>query len=105
MANGRNSREIKRIRNEILVALKVVFPAAMQADRLMRSLLVLFPTLDFDYFKRDLHYLVGKKYIERVESDSEQDKLLTKWRSRWFRLSVSGLELADRCIHDPALEE
>ena len=47
MANGRNSREIKRIRNEILVALKVVFPAAMQADRLMRSLLVLFPTLDF----------------------------------------------------------
>jgi len=66
---------------------------------------VLFPALDFDYFKRDLHYLLGKKYIERVTSDSEQDKVLTKWRSRWFRLSVSGLEVADRCIHDPALEE
>jgi len=105
MANGRNSREIKRIRNEILVGLRVVFPAAMQADRLMRSLLVLFPTLEFDYFRRDLHYLAGKKYIERVESDSETDKLLTPWRRRWFRLTVSGLEVADECIHDPALEE
>ena len=105
MANGRNTREIKRIRNEILVALKVVYPAALQADRLMRSLLVLFPTLEFDYFKRDLHYLISKNYLERVTADWECDKVLTLWRRRWFRLTVSGLEVADRCIYDPALEE
>lgn len=105
MANGRNTQEIKRIRNEILMALKMMYPAALQANRLMRSLLILFPTLDFDYFKRDLHYLVGKKYIERVTADSESDKSLTPWRKRWFRLSVSGLEVIDHCIRDPALEE
>jgi len=105
MANGRDIREIKRIRNELLVALKVVYPAALQADRLMRSLLVLFPTLEFDYVRRDLHYLSEKGYIERVVTDSDDDNGLTPWRRRWFRLSTKGLEVADRCIQDPALEE
>ncbi|MCH8145925.1 MAG: hypothetical protein IIA55_14525, partial [Gemmatimonadetes bacterium] len=71
MANGRNTREIKRIRNEILVALKVIYPAALQADHLMRSLLALFPTLEFDHLKRDLHYLGEKGYIGRVLTGSD----------------------------------
>ena len=33
MANGRDAREIKQIRSETLVALKVLYPAAMQADQ------------------------------------------------------------------------
>ena len=105
MANGRDVKEIKRIRNELLVALKVVYPAALQADQLLRSLLVLFPTLEFEQIKRDLHYLGAKGYIERAAADSEADASLTPWRGRWFRLTTSGMELADRCIHDPALEE
>ncbi len=105
MANGRDAREIKRIRNEILVALKVLYPAALQADRLMRSLLVLFPTLEFDYFRRDLHYLMDKGYIQRVATDTEGDAAMTPWRRRWFRLSTAGIELADRCRRDPALDE
>lgn len=103
MANGRNTRLIKRIRNEMLVALKVIYPAAIQAEQLMRSLLVLFPTLEFDHLKRDLHYLSEKRYVERVLTDDENG--LTPWRRRWFRLTTSGIELADRCIRDPALEE
>lgn len=105
MANGRDAREIKRIRNELLVALKVIYPGALQAERLLRSLLVLFPTLDFDHLKRDLHYLTEKGYIQRVTADSEGAKVLTPWRRRWFRLTTAGMELADRCINDPALEE
>ncbi len=105
MANGRDTRQIKRIRNEILVALKVIYPAALQAERLMRSLLVLFPTLEFDHFKRDLHYLSEKGYIKRVTPETENDVTLTPWRRRWFRLTTTGMELADRCIKDPALEE
>lgn len=105
MANGRNTRQIKRIRNEAMVALKVVYPAALQGDQLMRSLLVLFPTLEFDHLRRDLHYLSEKGYIERVIADTERDNGMTPWRRRWFRLSTSGVELADRCIQDPALEE
>ena len=105
MANGRDTRTIKRIRNEVLVALKVVYPAALQAEQIMRSLLVLFPTLDFDQLRRDLHYLCEKGYLERVIADSENGNGLTPWRRRWFRLSTTGMELADRCINDPALEE
>lgn len=105
MANGRDSHEIKRIRNELLVALKVVYPAALQADRLMRSLLVLFPTLEFDTVRRDLHYLAQKGYLERVVTDADRENELAPWRRRWFRLTTQGLEVADRCIHDPALEE
>lgn len=105
MANGRETREIKRIRNEILVALKMIYPAAMQAEPLMRSLLVLFPTVEFDHLKRDLHYLCEKGYIVRVVTHAENGNGLTPWRRRWFKLTPSGMELADRCIHDPALEE
>ena len=105
MANGRNTRLIKRIRNEVLVALKVVYPAALQAERLMRSLLVLFPTMEFDHLRRDLHYLLSKGYVERVTPDLGNGNGLTPWRKRWFRLTATGIELADRCIRDPALEE
>ncbi len=105
MANGRDTREIKRIRNEILVALKVIYPAALQADHLMHSLLALFPTLEFDHLKRDLHYLGEKDYIGRVLTGSDNDNGLTPWRRRWFKLTTAGMELADRCIKDPALEE
>ena len=105
MANGRNTIEIKRIRNETLIALKVVYPAALQAQQIMRSLLVLFPTLEFDALKRDLHYLIQKGYIERALPEPERDNDLTPWRRRWFRLTPLGIEIADHCILDPALEE
>ena len=105
MANGRNTRQIKRTRTEILVALKVLYPAALQAEPLLRGLLTLFPTLEFDHLKRDLHYLMEKDYVERVVADSEDNNGLTPWRRRWFRLTTKGVEVADRCIKDPALEE
>lgn len=105
MANGRDTRTIKRIRNEVLVVLKVVYPAALQAEQIMRSLLVLFPMLDFDHLKRDLHYLSEKGYIERVVAEGVRGNGFAAWRRRWFRLTTSGVELADQCIQDPALEE
>ncbi len=105
MGNGRDTIQIKRIRNEVLVALKVVYPAALQAGSVLHGLLVLFPTLEFDHLRRDLHYLSEKRYIERVIADTEGDERLTPFRRRWFRLTTTGIELADRCILDPALEE
>ena len=107
MVNGRDTRQIKRMRNEILVALKVLYPAALQADQLLRSLLVLFPDLEFDHFRRDLIYLSEKRYIERVITDMERDidQDVTPWRRRWFRLTTIGMEIADHCVRDPALDE
>jgi hypothetical protein len=105
MANGRATREIKRVRNETLVALRVLYPASLQADKVYRSLLVLFPTLEFDHFKRDLHYLCEKGYVERMTPEGEDDQAFTPWRRRWFRLTTRGIELAERCVIDPALDE
>ncbi len=105
MANGRNTRLIKAVRNEVLVALKVLYPVALQAELLLRSLLGLFPTLEFDHLRRDLHYLCAKGYVERVVADTEGDGNVTPWRRRWFRLTSMGMELADQCIRDPALED
>ena len=104
MANGRTAREIKRIRNEALVALKMLYPAALQAEQLMRSLLSLFPALEWDHFRRDLAYLSEKGYLQRVVADTENDERLTPWRQRWFRLTSRGVELADHVINDPALD-
>ena len=104
MSNTRDTNTIKRIRNETLVALKVVYPAALQADKLLRSLLALFPAMEFEHLKRDLHYLVTKGYVERVLLDPD-DNGFTPWRNRWFRLTATGVELADHCICDPALDE
>jgi hypothetical protein len=105
MPGERGALEIKRVRNEVLVALKVVYPGALQAEQVMRSLLSLFPTLEFEYFRRDLAYLTEKGYIERVITDAERDGALTPWRHRWFRLTARGVEVADHCVRDPALEE
>ncbi len=87
------------------MALRVVYPAALQAGQLMRSVLPLFPTLEFDHLRRDLHYLVQKGYVERVIADFENGNGATPWRRRWFRLTTAGIEVAERCVKDPALEE
>lgn len=108
MANSRTSREIKRIRNEVLVALKMLYPAPLQAEQLFRSMLCVFPTLEWDCFRRDLAYLCEKGYLQRVVTDSEHDPdtpALTPWRRRWFRLTSAGLEVADHLIDDPALDQ
>lgn len=107
MINGRDAPLIKRMRNEILVALKMLYPAALQADSLLRGMLMLFPALEFDHFRRDLAYLLEKGYIERVLpfDDGDSECVAVPWRRRWFKLTSAGLEIADRCVRDPALDE
>ncbi len=39
------ARQIKQVRQEILVALKMLYPAALMGEQLLRSLLILFPQL------------------------------------------------------------
>ena len=100
-----SANHIKRCRNETLVALKMLYPAALRADQLLRSLLCLFPQLEWDQFRRDLAYLCEKGYVTRVVADSEPDGGRgTPWRRRWFRLTSAGLEIADHCVNDTALE-
>lgn len=104
MPNGRDAQQIKRVRTEVLVALKLLYPNSIQAESLLRTLLGPFPTLEWAHLRRDLAYLCEKHYLERVVSGSEADECTTPWRRRWFKLTTTGMEVADRLIGDPALD-
>lgn len=104
MPDRPEQREIARVRNEILVALKLIYPAALPAEQILRSLLSVFPTLEWQPFRSDLCYLSEKGYVQRVIADSESDQHLTPWRRRWFRITTQGMEVADRLIDDPAMD-
>ena len=103
MRNG-GTRQIIRVRNEILVVLKLLYPAALQGDQILRTLLALFPHLEWDQLRKDLAYLSEKGYVQRIIAESEPDARMTAWRKRWFRLTSSGVEVADHCVEDKALE-
>lgn len=103
MVNG-TAAHIKRVRNEMLVALKMLYPAAMQGEQLLRSLFGIFPQLEWEDFRKDLVYLSEKGYVKRVVAETEPHAQTTPWRKRWFRLTPSGVEIADHCVIDRALE-
>ncbi len=102
--SGNGARQIKRVRSEMLVALKLLYPAAMQGEQLLRSLLAVFPQLEWDQMRKDLAYLCDKGYVQRIVADTERDERMTPWRKRWFRLTPTGVEIADHCVVDKALE-
>lgn len=104
MSGSAAARQIKRVRNEVLVALKMLYPAALQGDQLLRSLLAIFPQLEWDQLRKDLAYLAEKGYIQRVIAETEADARTTAYRKRWFRLTSAGVEVADHCVEDKALE-
>ena len=97
-------RQIKRVRNEILVALKMLYPAALQGDQILRTLLAIFPQLEWDQLKKDLAYLSEKGYVQRIIAETEADARSTAYRKRWFRLTSAWVEIADHCVEDEALE-
>lgn len=104
MARNGGARQIKRVRNEVLVVLKMLYPAALQGEQVLRTLLAVFPQLEWDQLKKDLAYLCEKGYVQRIISESEDDARMTAWRKRWFRLTSGGVEVADHCVEDKALE-
>ncbi len=104
MANGRPASEIVRVRNEILVALRMIYPAALQAEQVLRSLLAVFPMLEWPLLRGDLCYLVEKGYLQRVIAGTERDPRFTPWKKRWFRITTDGMEVADHLVDDPALK-
>lgn len=104
MRSNGGVRQIKRVRNEILVSLKMIYPAALQGDQLLRTVVALFPQVEWDQLRKDLAYLSEKGYLQRILADTETDARMTPWRKRWFRLTSSGVEVADHCVEDKALE-
>jgi len=103
MSSRNRARRIKQVRNEILVVLKMLYPSALQAEVMLRSLLAIFPQLEWEDFRKDLAYLDEKGYVRQVNWPDEDGEGVS-WRQRWFRLTPEGVEVADHCVADPALE-
>lgn len=103
MSSRSRARRIKQVRNEILVLLKMLYPSALQAEVMLRSLLAIFPQLEWEDFRKDLAYLDEKGYVRQVNWPDEDGEGVS-WRRRWFRLTPEGVEVADHCVADPALE-
>ena len=80
MPKNGGARQIKRVRNEILVALKMLCPAALQGDQILRTLLGVFPQSEWDQIKKDLAYLCEKGYLQRIIAESENDARVTRQR-------------------------
>ena len=96
--------QIKRMRREILVSLKSVYPAPLEAGGLFRALVGIFPTVEFDNFRQDLAYLIEKGYLERFMPKHHDHPDMVPWRRRWFKLTPAGVEIADQVRRDEALE-
>lgn len=105
MDEPRASQRIKTVRNEILTALRMLYPASLQADQILRALLVVEPHLEWRDVATDLAYLAEKGYAARTVTAVEMENPeSTPPRRRWWRLTAKGVEVADRCVADPALE-
>lgn len=103
--NEPKPQRIKRVRTEVLMALKKFYPAAMAAGDVYRALLGVFPDLTWPDFAKDLAYLSDKQYVRRaIQRDEQGQAEFTKPRRRWLRLTPEGVEIADGCVHDAALE-
>lgn len=103
MSRDSDTRQIIRVRSEVLVALKMLYPAALQGEQILRSLLAVFPQLEWDHLRKDIAYLCEKGYVQRIIAETEADARTTAWRKRWFRLTSGGVEVADHCVEDKAL--
>ncbi len=104
MSDQTSTRRIKQIRGDVLMVMKILYPAAMRAEQLLRSLLVIWPHLEWEHFRKDLSYLLDKGYIKRMAFAGDDQAALAPWRKRYFRLTAAGVEVADRCVKDAALE-
>ncbi len=103
MSTRKQTGQTDRVRREILVACRVLYPAPLRGFQIRHALLAVFPDLEWAELKRRLAGLVESGHVQRIIADSEPDARLTVWAKRWFRLTAAGVEAADRCLEDRAL--
>ena len=94
METNGEARQIRQARHEVLVALKMMYPASLRGDQVLRMLLAMFPQLKWNRVKKDLAHLCQKGYVQRIIAQDEDIIWATPWRKRWFRLTSHGAEAA-----------
>jgi hypothetical protein len=95
---------VKQVRREILVTLKSIYPAALPADVLYRAVMMVAVSREWSEFRADLIYLCEKGYLQPRLHPDDPNARKSAWSRRWVRLTPAGVEVADSCVHDPALD-
>ncbi|MBN1346883.1 MAG: hypothetical protein JXQ73_29600 [Phycisphaerae bacterium] len=98
------SHVIKLARREILVTLKSIYPSALPVEVLSRAVGTIVVGREWDDFRADLIYLCEKGYVQPRAHPDDPNASKVPWKRRWVRLTPAGVEVADSCITDPALD-
>ena len=104
MPNVPESQMVKQVRREMLVTLKSVYPSALPVEVLYRAVMAVIGAREWDDFRADLIYLCEKGYVNPRLHPEDPNGRKTPWRRRWVRLTPAGVEVADCCVRDPALD-
>lgn len=88
------AEEIKQSRRAILDALNDIYPGSFAC----KSICNVFVTVDKALIRRDLEYLLDKKYIKWTNPENN-----ASWPGRKFKLTPSGKDIADKILIDPSL--
>lgn len=98
------SQLLKQVRREMLVTLKSVYPSALPVEVLYRAVAAVVADREWEEFRADLVYLCEKGYVEPRFHPGDPNARKAAWRRRWVRLTPAGVEVADCCVRDPALD-
>lgn len=95
---------IRENRNALLSSLLATFPGSISGETLFRSMLGAFPAYTRTFAVRDLYYLEGKGYVVRKHPLTGRKDPECEWKEARWVLTPAGNEVANKLIHDPALE-
>lgn len=96
-----NAIKIKQSRKRLLTNLNILYPSAISAGELYRTVCHLDPTYDFSLFQKDIIYFVDKGWLEFID-----DKIggYDEFRKKIIKLTAEGKEISEGTKIDEALE-
>ena len=104
MARERLQIDIIECRNMLLSTLQAVYPHSFSTQNLYHAMLGTFPDMSWPHLRVDLAYLVDKGYVVEDDPGFGKDRRTCDYEERRWKLSGSGVEIAQRITEDPALE-
>lgn len=94
--------KIKINRNNILMYLDMSYPGGLRLQYLYENLVMMDEAYQFVLFQKDIAYLRGKGYIERI--DDKLGGAGMEFVKQTYKLTTSGKEIAEKTSFDKALE-
>lgn len=101
MNNPVDILKIKLDRRRVLEYLNIMYPSPLQVRTLYYSIINVNPVYDLSTCKKDIAYLLSKKWIEFVD---EKIGGMAEFESKVIALTAAGKEIAEGTSTDKSLE-